>query len=463
MKSRPTIEHPRGQILILTALSLFMLIGLAALTIDLGMAYAVKAKLNSAVDAASLAAGKAVKIGTSDATRRQNATNAANTFFAANFPTGVRSTTGTSFSVNNITFVDGTWTINVSASTTAPTFFGSIFNSPIIVGASAQATVKTLDMMLVLDCSGSLGSDFPALKSAAVNFLSGFQEGAGGDRIGLVTFASGAVLNDAINKNFTRGFVKSTLASHINAIATAEGATNAEEAMRIAKSELDAIPANIRSTLRAIVFFSDGAPNIVSGTFKLRDSAGHASISPAVGLYSVEWSGAPSPYLYFPISQRAGAQAEYTYTSGGQTWSRVTKLPLNDYTGTVALAGRRGLTPASPVEADYPYANSWCNLNKASRNMVETLANAARGETGTTAITVYTIGLGSMLRSNEVTNCAYGSSEYGENILKRLANTTDVDTYDASQPTGLYVYASSASQLNAAFQRIRSAVLRLSQ
>ena len=248
------------------------------------MAYAVKAKLNSAVDAASLAGGKAVKMGADDSSRRANATAAANSFFAANFPTGIRSTTATSFSVNSITNVNGTWTIRVSASTTAPTFFSSIFRLPIRVGASAEATVKTLDMMLVLDCSGSLGSDFAALRTAAINFINGFQEGNGGDRIGLVTFASGAVLSEAINKNANRGFSKSNVIADLNA-ASMGGATNAEEAMRIAKAELDAIPSALRSTLRAIVFFSDGAPNIVSANFKLKNPAG-VTANP-VGLYSV--------------------------------------------------------------------------------------------------------------------------------------------------------------------------------
>ena len=68
-----------------------------------------------------------------------------------------------------------------------------------------------------------------------------------------------------------------------------------------------------------------------------------------------------------------------------------------------------------------------------------------------------------MLNANEVTTCSYGSSEYGANILKRLANPMTSDTYNASQPTGTYVYAADASQLNSAFQKIRSIILRLSK
>ncbi len=459
MASIPTLKRSGGQVLIMTALTLVVLLALSALTIDLGMAYAVKAKLNSAVDAASLAAGKAVKIGADDATRRANARAAANSFFAANFPTGIRSTSGTTFSVDSITNVEGTWTVRVSASTVAPTFFSRLFFMlPIRVGASAEATVKTLDMMLVLDCSGSLGSDFPALRDAAKNFINGFQDGPGGDRVGLVTFASGAVLSEAINKDANRGFSKSSVIADLNATSMG-GATNAEEAMRIAKAELDAIPVALRSTLRAIVFFSDGAPNIVSGKFKLKNPAG---VTPnPVGLYSVQTSGYDAPYWWFTISQRNGTDGNLLYNNA----SRVTHLPVTDYTGTVSLASfnnARTLT-ASGSDPIYKWTNTWCNLNKAARNMVENIANAARGASGNAAITIYTIGLGSALKSQEVSGCGYGASELGENILKRLANTTDSDKYQPAQPTGIYVWAADASQLNSAFQRVRSAVLRLSQ
>ncbi len=462
MESKPMMPRAEGQILIMTALSLVVLMGMSALTIDLGMAYAVKAKLNSAVDAASLAAGKAVKIGGSDAERRANASTAATRFFGANFPTGIRSTKETSFSVDSITNTGGTWKIRVSASTRAPTFFSSIFNRPIRVGASAEATVKTLDMMLVLDCSGSLApptsssTTFPALRQAAIDFLAGFQDGDGGDRIGLVTFASGAVLEDPINKTATRGFTRQNLVNHLNA-ATAEGGTSAPEAMRIAKAELDLIPAGLRSTLRSIVFFSDGAPNIVSGRFKRSGGAivpGCATPPCGCGLYS---DSSSMPNRCFPLGQRAGS--ETTYSS-----PQITNLPILDYTSTVPLAGyARALTPAVPADRSYPWANTGCNVNKAARDMLENLAHAARVAAGNGAITIYTIGLGARLQSNEVSGCGYGSFEYGQNILKRLANTIDSDMYQGSEPSGIYVFAADESQLNAAFQKVRSAVLRLSQ
>ncbi len=442
MKLKPIIKSSKGQVLVLTAITIFVMIGLCALAVDLGMAYSVKAKLNSAVDAASLAAGRAVKNGADDTTRMQNARDAANSYFTANLPTGFMGATNAAFSIGKIENIAGTWTINVSASANAPMFFSRVLNKTGQVGASAETTVRSLDMMLVLDCSGSLGANFPALQSAAIEFLNGFQDGAGGDRIGLVTFASGAVLGDPINKDANRGFTRSSLTAHINSAAS-NGATNAEEAMRIAKAELDAIPSNSRSTLRIIVFFSDGAPNIVSGNF---DNSGTTRTG---GL----WSQGSSP------SQPTDLYTINRISSDAKSYSNITKLPTTDYTGTINLASFNNARTLS----GNPVTNTGCNVNRAARNMVENVANAARGGTGSDAVTIYSIGLGAMLRSNEVSTCGYGQSEWGENILKRLANTADSDKYQSAQPTGMYIYAEDATQLNSAFQKVRSMILRLSK
>ena len=171
------------------------------------------------------------------------------------------------------------------------------------------------------------------------------------------------------------------------------GATNAEEAMRIAKKELDDIPSNFRSTLRAIVFFSDGAPNIVSANFTLKNPAG-VTADP-VGLYSVQTGGYDAPYWWFTINQRNGTDGNLLYNGT----SRVTHLPTTDYTGTVTLESFNNARTLSASGSNplYPWANGWCNLNMAARNMVENIANAARGGSGNAAVTVYAIGLGARL------------------------------------------------------------------
>jgi hypothetical protein len=47
--------------------------------------------------------------------------------------------------------------------------------------------------------------------------------------------------------------------------------------------------------------------------------------------------------------------------------------------------------------------------------------------------------------------------------LKRLANDTQSDTYDPTQPSGLYVWASNASDLDDAFSKVGSDILRLTR
>ena len=109
------------------------------------------------------------------------------------------------------------------------------------------------------------------------------------------------------------------------------------------------------------------------------------------------------------------------------------------------------------------YTNTRCNVNKAARNMVENVANSARSGTGTNAISVYTLGLGAALNNLEINFCGYGPAERGASILKRLANTTDSDTYNSAQPSGIYAYAATASELNRAFQEIANQILRISK
>ena len=68
--------------MVIVALALVVLVAIAGLAIDAGVAYGVKAKLSAAVDAAAIEAGRAVGTGASDSERISNATAAANKFFA---------------------------------------------------------------------------------------------------------------------------------------------------------------------------------------------------------------------------------------------------------------------------------------------------------------------------------------------------------------------------------------------
>ena len=256
-----------------------------------------------------------------------------------------------------------------------------------------------------------------------------------------MTFASGAVINVPIDKTATRGFNLAAVTSAINGLSAA-GSTAQAEGLRVALGDLTGVPASLRSSLRVIAFFSDGAPNDVSATFTRTPS--NATVTG--DLYSETTGPATgrTTHLYSntAINTLAGTYNDIvTLPTLG-----IGNIPLASYNGKRTLTG-------SPV------TNTQCNVNMAARNMAENVANTARSQ----GVLLLTVGLGAALTSLEVTYCGYGTSEYGQNILTRFANPTNSDTYNSAQPTGIYCYAADSTQLSLCFERIADAVLRLTQ
>ncbi len=124
-----------------------------------------------------------------------------------------------------------------------------------------ETVKRDLDMVLVIDNTGSLAPVGTSVKSAAIPFIEKFNPST--DRIGLIKFAEGAVITDLI-KTSGRGFDRLSLDNHINSMSF-NGSTNYSEAFYQARAQLDNIP--VRSSYRVIVFFSDGSPNSFTSTF----------------------------------------------------------------------------------------------------------------------------------------------------------------------------------------------------
>jgi Flp pilus assembly protein TadG len=443
--NRSQQSRQRGQIVIITAVMLVALIGMVGLAIDSGRAYGVRAKLSAAVDAAALAAGRALAIGASDGERLANAQATGLRFYNANFPSGFLGATRNAPVVQATHDPSGFWNISVSGSAAMPVTFLSVLGitSDVAVASSGAAIRRDVDVMLVLDTSGSLANPagtLDSLKQAAIShFVTQFAAGAGGDRVGLVSFASGGVLEVPIDKSATRGFDRTTVTSHINAL-TVSGSTASAQGVSLALAELNAVPVALRSSLRVLVFFSDGAPNDVVATFTRTPSL--ATV--AGDLYSETTGPATTAATrLYRYDQRDTALGTYT---------DIATLPNVGLNG-VALASYNGVRTLTGS----PITNTRCNVNKAARSMVENVANTARSQ----GILVMTVGLGAALTSLEVTFCSYGANEAGANILSRLANAAGSDTANGTQPQGLYCYAADASVLNACFDRITSAILRL--
>lgn len=445
------MDRQQGQILILLAISMTVLIGMVGLAIDAGLAYGVKAKLESAVDAATIAGARALAEGADDSARISAAKSAAKDYFSANFPNpflGATPEVLTDAMIEATHEASGYWKISVEGTATLPvTFLGFTGIPTLTIRASGQSIRRDLDIILVLDTSGSLASPsgtFATLKTAAVNFVTKFNAGTNGDRVGLVSFAAGGVVDVPIVKDGSRGFSKTQVINAINAL-NVSGSTASAEGMRLALNEINGVPTVNRSSLRMIVLFSDGAPNDVPATFS---NAG----TPVTGdLYSETSSpGTSRATRVFRHDRRD--------TSLG-TYSDIATLPSSGFvvtgTGNIPLASFNNIRTLTGS----PVTNTRCNVNKAARNMLENVANMARSQ----SIKIHTIALGAAVNSLEINFCSYAASEVGSSILKRLANAQDANTYNSAQPTGLYVWAENAGELDDAFSSIASEILRLSR
>ena len=446
----------KGQVIVIIALVLVVLLALAGLAIDIGMAYGVKAKLNAAVDAAAIAACREITSATGTDT---SAKAVAKNFFHANFPNGyLGATPPDPTTIIDTSNPSGSTVVRVTATAASPTYFARVvgwknFN----VGALAEATKPSLDLALVLDTTSSLSGVFGTVQARAIDFTNRFN--ANNDRLALVPFATGVglnvvngelVLTDGVEINKSvRGFSKQAVSTAINRLA-AGGNTASEFGIRMGMYQLNKVTTPAAN--RVIVFFSDGAPNTFTGIFPLTPS-GNSTVSG--NLFSETWNPGPPHTLFHPNvrDDSNNAQSISLYkvpaNGGGNFIGTVQILPQ------VAVSGKRtitGYTNSNP-------AGLKCDANKAARNMLENIASLARSQ----GIAVYSLGYGDLLDQQDITNDCTTSTELGSTIMKRVANTADSDSHNSTQPTGIYCHALTTNDLGPCFDAIANAILRLSK
>ena len=444
-------RRQRGQIIVLVALSIFVLLSTVALALDAGLSYTVKAKLNAATDAASLAAARAVSHGDGEAAQRENARKAAQRFFDANFPATYMLSTAT-MNEPVITFdPDGKVTVDITASAAMPiSLLGVVNSTPLAPGALTRTERKDLDMVLVMDTSGSLKGSAKSVRASGISFLNKFNTTQ--DRVGLLRFSYGAVVDDPISTS-DRGFDLASMVGHITNYQF-DGSTASAEGMWNARDQLNKIPAgNKRSNLRVIVFFSDGAPNSFGSYFEFKNPedckrAGTIATGDAtsahypIGLYYIDRIATPLP----------GGCTPDRYTP---LTSLIAKLP--DWYNAHNTKQEFRIVTDSPREVTSDVSNetvAWRNVNRAARNLAEAIASKARDE----RIYVFTLGLGSQLKAGTGPD-----GEKGEDVLKCMANTPDSGCFKAGQPVGVYCYAATDNDLTPCFSKLASAILRISK
>ena len=117
---------------------------------------------------------------------------------------------------------------------------------------------------------------------------------------------------------------------------------------------------------------------------------------------------------------------------------------------------RRGLRNLDAASGRYP-ADVW-NTNNSARNVLEEIANAARGDNGDYPIRIFTIGMGYLVRDLLGT-----MPEMPEDILKRVANDKTSADYNSAQAEGKYYFAQTETDVAPAFESIQNEIIRLSK
>ncbi|MDE1181681.1 VWA domain-containing protein [Paraburkholderia sp.] len=439
-------RRQRGAVNILVAVLLLAMCGVLGLAIDSGLGYMVRARLDAATDGAVIAAGQAVTRGNNQSEQIANAKAAASAFFDANFPVGFLGSTVTA-GTPSIVFDQGTVTIDMSASAKLPVTFAQTMGFNLLnISAASQAIRKTLDMAFVVDTTGSMNtSGVPAaVRANAINFLNNFD--VTNDRVALMHFAYGTQIDVPFNGN-TRGFDRTAMATAINKYAFS-GSTNSAEGLWHARDQLNNAITQ-PSSLRVIVFFSDGSPNSFASMFDTTATA----CNNTAGTVVTDDNGKLGGALY-RIDQLSQAVASPCYN--GNAASLIKTLPQwynahdkNDQT-----------FPIWPVSSPRPVTNgnvTGTNVNNISRNLLEAIAAKARSE----GIYVFTLGLGDLL----LTKQGAGDTEYGQDVLKCIANTPDSLSrcYNPKQPVGVYCHAATAADLKPCFSQLASQILRISK
>ncbi|GAB2880757.1 hypothetical protein GCM10027046_06120 [Uliginosibacterium flavum] len=458
----PGFRKIKGQIALMTGLLILVLVGVVGLAIDSGLGYIIKARLNAAVDAASIAGARGVVIGNTQAAQTANAQAAATNFFNANYANGFMNSTPTLGDIRVNYLGNGQITVDVAATAAVPVNLMGIFGFNMLqVGSAAQTIRRDLDMAFVVDTTGSLRDDARAVRAASRSFLERFN--ANVDRVALMHFASGGVVDVGFRRpDFGRGFDRETMIRRIDNYQF-RGWTNYAEGLWHARDQLNSI--TNPSGLRVIVFFSDGSPNTISSFYTFRT----ANRCPQAGAIASDEGSTGTPTGLFSYSlqdELLPGNCGQSY-NGNDIWryvSTTAALPAfyNAHRRTdqeFRFAPNPTTNPSglrTVTNDNSSRQRLYTNINNASRNIAEEMAWQSRRE----GIFVFTLGLGANLNQRNGPN-----NERGDEVLRCMANTADaparcrIDT----QPTGVYAFAANADQLQQAFDKLASQILRLSR
>jgi Mg-chelatase subunit ChlD len=490
--TRQRTRRDKGFALVYMAMFLTFLLLMTGLAVDGGRAYVVKAQLTKAVDGAALSAARHLNSGTPR--------SEAEKIFRANFPDGYLGVSSVTNPTTEASFFEldtiedtGVNVVTVRATAVVPTTFMRLANfTEMTVTSTGEARRRMVDLSLILDVSGSIGSKWAAVRDAAREFINAFDENA--DRMALITYGNGA--NVIVPMQASRGFNKAGMIAAVPNTLPG-GWTPMGEGLYRGWDEVRSVANGSQSGLRVIVLFTDGSANGVPGDWdgtgisksvstsdfpkRTPDPDNITTNSPGIqGLYDAQ-TGAQSPTLTMCGSAYTGTTVDRVGStcppSGALTamsWlpsaslhthhrssGITTSFPYQTNGLTVNGTSQstvRGLMDFDAGVGRYPAHAR--NIRNAATNLVEIIANAARADaSGDYRIRIYTLGMG-----NLVTLPLGSVPETSESVLKRIANDRlSVPDFNSTQLEGKYYFAETEADVGPAFQALQSQIVRLSK
>ncbi len=457
------------------------IVPVVGLAVDLSMMYLAQTRLSSAADSASLAAARGLSRGIDDQSQKDQGRTVAEAYMEKNFPTGVYQSTGT-WNHGASDPGSGPWSyttidtsqanirvVTTNASATLPTMFMRYVGpNTMTIHASAQVTRRDTNVMMVLDRSGSMNfsNSCTPMKAAASAFVGQFSPGR--DFVGLVTFSTDVQLTAASQ-------VFATVSTNINNLVCG-GSTNTTQALMQAYREL--IRLDSPNALNVVLLFTDGQPTVTP----ISSHITVGSSCPA-GLRNTWQTGViggstntnGSPLGFF---DKAATVTDQVFPgSAGCSFASSMWNIANDINevGTTDMFGNSTNVPSGTaggytVIPAHPAIN-WTNMiGVATNTAYEAARHIRRGDNVTPVVTTGT-GTSDHLNGIYIYSIGLGTASYPADIgfLKDVANDLNSQNYTVyssgtgNQHTGIFVDAPTIADLNPAFQRVASEILRLSR